>query len=66
MYVVPSLPIARASARVLDAFRALHEFVATLNGSEGMPHRPILAAAYPGTAVLKGRYSVSDRLADRT
>jgi hypothetical protein len=66
MYVVPSLPVAPASARVLTAFRALHEYAATLNGSEGIPHRPMLATAYPGTAVLKGRFSVFDRLADRS
>jgi hypothetical protein len=66
MYVVPSLPIARASARVLKAFRALHEYAASLNGGDGIPHRPMLATAYPGTAVLKGRFSVFDRLADRS
>ena len=66
MYVVPSLPVARASARVLTAFGALHEYAATLNGSEGIALRPMLATAYPGTVVLKGRFSVFDRLADRS
>jgi len=65
MYVVPSLPLARASVRVLTAFRNLHDYAATLNGSEGIPHRPMLATAYPGTKLMKGRFSVFDRLADR-
>jgi hypothetical protein len=65
MYVVPSLPVARPSARVLNAFQALHEFAATLNGS-AIPYRPMLATAYPGIAVLRGRYSVFERLADRS
>ena len=34
MYVVPSLPLPRASARVLKAFSDLHEYAATLNGSD--------------------------------
>lgn len=66
MYVVPSLPVARPSARMLEAFQALHEFAATLNGSEKIPYRPMLATTYPGTSVLKGRYSVFERLADRS
>jgi hypothetical protein len=66
MYVVPSLPVARASAPILKAYQELHDYAATLNGRDGIPHRPLLATAYPGTAVIKGRFSVFDRLADRS
>lgn len=66
LYVVPSLPVARPSVRVLNAYQALHEYAATLNGREKIPYRPMLATAYPGTLVLRGRYSVFERLADRS
>lgn len=66
MYIVPSLPIARASMPVLRAFEDLHKHAWALNGTDGIPYRPMLATAYPGTSVVKGRFSVFDRLADRT
>lgn len=66
MYLVPSLPIARPSAALLRAYRDLHEYAWALNGTEGIPYRPMLASAYPGTSLMKGRFSVFDRLADRT
>ena len=66
MYVVPSLPIARPSAAVLRAYQELHEHAWALNGTDGIPYRPMLASAYPATSVMRGRFSVFDRLADRT
>jgi len=65
MYVVPSLPVAKPSASVLRAYEELHKYAFSLNGTQGIPYRPILATAYPGTPVMEGRFSVFDRLADR-
>ena len=65
MYLVPALPLPRASAAVFRTFGKIHELAADLNGRD-VPYRPIVAAAYPGAAVLGGRFSVFERLLDRS
>ena len=64
MYLVPALPLIRSSAAVLRTFAQLHTIAADMNGSV-VPFRPIVAAAYPCADVLRGRFSVFERL-DRT
>jgi hypothetical protein len=64
MYLVPALPLIRPSAAVLRTFARIHTLAADMNGSV-VPFRPIVAAAYPSADVLRGRFSVFDRL-DRT
>lgn len=66
LYVVPSLPLARASAKTFGAWQALHDFAWSVNGSSDVPVRPMIASAYPGLQVVRGRFSVFDRLGDRT
>jgi hypothetical protein len=65
MYMVPSLPLTRVSEPIFRVFAKIHEEAASLNGSAGIPQRPMLAAAFPCTAVVKGRYSVFERVLDR-
>jgi hypothetical protein len=64
MYLVPALPLSRASAAVFRTFARIHELAADINGKD-VPYRPIVAAAYPSADVLRGRFSVFERL-DRT
>ncbi len=61
MYLVPALPLSRPSVAVFRTFARIHEFAADLNGKE-VPYRPIVAAAYPSADVLRGRFSVFERL----
>ena len=61
MYLVPALPLSRASAAVFRTFARIDEFAADLNGKD-VPYRPIVAAAYPSAEVLRGRFSVFERL----
>lgn len=65
LYMVPSLPLPRASTRALAVLQHTHEVAAELNGSIGIPHRPMLATVYAGLSVMRGRYSVFERLSDR-
>jgi hypothetical protein len=65
MYMVPSLPLPRVSARALSVLQHSHEVAAQLNGSVGIPYRPMLATVFPGLSVMRGRYSVFERLSDR-
>ena len=65
MYMVPSLPLPRVSTRALAVLQHTHEVAAQLNGSVGIPYRPMLATVYPGLSVMRGRYSVFERLSDR-
>jgi hypothetical protein len=62
MYLVPTLPITKVSARVFRAFHELHRYAADLNGSPNIPLRPMLAAAYPSYPVMRGRFGLFDRL----
>lgn len=52
-YMVPALPVARASIRVFRAFQELHTFAADVNGTKGIPYRPMLAACFPSYAVMR-------------
>lgn len=65
MYLVPSLPLSRPSAAVLRTFAKIHTVAADLNGNF-VPFRPMVAAAYPSADVLRGRFSVFERLLDRS
>jgi hypothetical protein len=64
MYLVPALPLSRASAAVFRTFARIHALAADV-ASNDVPYRPIVAAAYPSADVLRGRFSVFERL-DRT
>lgn len=61
MYLVPSLPLPRASAAVFRTFARINELAADVNGN-GVPYRPIVTAAFPSAEVLRGRFSVFERL----
>jgi hypothetical protein len=61
MYLVPALPLVRASNAVFRTFAQIHQVAADLNGHE-VPYRPMIAAAYPSADVLRGRFSVFERL----
>lgn len=62
MYLVPALPLSRPSAAVFRTFARIHEFAADMNAKGDVPYRPIVAAAYPSADVLRGRFSVFERL----
>lgn len=64
MYVVPSLALVRSSQATFRTFAEIHHLASDINGRD-VPYRPLLASAYPGRAVLRGRFSVFERL-DRT
>lgn len=64
MYLVPALPLSRPSAAILRTFAELHTLAADLNGT-AVPYRPMVAAAYPSADVIRGMFSVFERL-DRT
>jgi hypothetical protein len=64
LYSVPSLPLLQANPSDFRAWQELHEFAASLNGTV-VPFRPMLATVYAGSAIVRGRFSVFDRLADR-
>lgn len=64
LYNVPSLPLMKANPSAFRAWQALHEFAASLNGTV-VPFRPMVASVYAGSAIVRGRFSVFDRLADR-
>lgn len=63
-YLVPSLPVRRASPGSLRAMQELHEFAADMNG-RSIPYKPMLASLFVGTNVMRGRFGVADRLIDR-
>lgn len=65
MYMVPSLPLTRVSNRVLAVYQRIHELAVEINNSSTIPYRPLLASAYPGITVMRGRFSVFDRLDPR-
>jgi hypothetical protein len=61
MYLVPALPLTKPSAAVFRTFAKIHERASDLNGN-AVPYRPLVAAAYPSADVLRGRFSVFERL----
>jgi len=65
MYLVPALPLTRASNAIFSTFARIHTLAADFVNSNAVPFRPIVAAAYPSSDVLRGRFSLFERL-DRT
>jgi hypothetical protein len=63
MYSVPALPLVRPSAAVFRTFTRIHELAADLNGRD-VPFRPLISTVYPSAAVVRGRFSVFERLLD--
>jgi hypothetical protein len=64
-YMVPALPYERPTPDRLNTHRAIHELALSLVGTDGVPRRPIVAMAVPGSQTIRSPFAVFSLLADR-